>query len=142
MLTSNGAEELDYPSHEEPAVVGVTHIISSSSDFPGYGRARDSYIPVVKPAWVYASIHKKRIAQLRQYSPDPKLIFSDVVVTCVDLPGGDRDAIAGGVLAMGGQYANALTKLVTHVVALTDDSEKCIQARAKLANVKIVLPHW
>ncbi|KAI9790287.1 MAG: hypothetical protein M1816_005312 [Peltula sp. TS41687] len=120
----------------------ITHIISTSSDFPSYAPAIDALISVVKPGWVYTSISKKRLAQIRPYSPDPRLIFAGVTICCADLPPGDKDAIIGGVVAMGGQYSGSLSKLVTHIVALTDQHEKCQQAIARKLKCCIVLPHW
>ncbi|KAK4694778.1 hypothetical protein P7C71_g2853, partial [Lecanoromycetidae sp. Uapishka_2] len=111
-------------------------------DFPDYDAANDSLKSVVKPDWVDASIIKGRLANPRQYSPDPRHFFSGLVVCCADLPRGDSDAIIGGVLAMGGLYSSAVSKMVTHIVALTTDSDKCQVALNKNLKVKIVLPHW
>ena len=97
---------------------------------------------MAKPDWVIASIVKGRLANPRQYSPDPKLFFSGLVVCCADLPPGDADAIIGGVLAMGGLHTGAVSKLVTHIVALTLDPEKCKVSISKNLKCKIVLPHW
>lgn len=120
----------------------VSHIISSTSDFPDYAAAGDALIPVVKPEWVKASVSKKRLANPRQYSPDPRLFFSGVTICCVDLPSGDKDAIIGGVLAMGGLYSGHITRMVTHIVALTEDNDKCDFVLNKKLKCKIVLPHW
>ena len=120
----------------------ASHIISSTSDFPDYHPAVEAFISVVKPEWITTSIARKRLVQIRQYNPDPRLFFSGVTVYCIDLPPGDMDAIHGGVVAMGGQYSESLTKLVTHIVALTDDTEKCRQAKTKGMRCKVVLPHW
>lgn len=121
----------------------VTHIISTTSDFPDYDAAGEALIPVVKPEWVQASVTKRRLANPRQYSPDPRLFLSGVVVCCADLPSGDEDAIIGGVLAMGGLYSGAVTKQVTHLVALSiEGSKKCETALSKKLHCKIVLPHW
>lgn len=120
----------------------ITHIISATSDFPDYERAVDALKAVVKPAWVEASLLKGRLANPKQYSPDPKLFFTGLVVCCADLPPGDEDAIIGGVLAMGGLYSSPVSRSVTHIVALTMDSEKCQTAVTRNLNCKIVLPHW
>ena len=120
----------------------VTHIISRTHDFPAYQEARDKLKNVVKPDWVKASVTKGRLAQPRQYSPDPKLFFSGLVVCCADLPSGDSDAIIGGVLAMGGLYSSAVSKMVTHIVALTTEPDKCQAALNKNLKCKIILPHW
>ena len=85
---------------------------------------------------------RDKLANPRQYNPDPRLFLSDVVVCCADIPEGDADAIAGGVLAMGGLYTFKVTSQVTHMVALTTESEKCAIVQSKKLHVKIVLPHW
>ncbi|KAI9839929.1 MAG: hypothetical protein M1819_000121 [Sarea resinae] len=120
----------------------ISHIISTTSDFPDYEAACDALIPVVKPEWVTESLARKRVLNPRQYSPDPRLFLSGVHVCCADLPSGDKDAIVGGVLAMGGLYSNHVTRQVTHIVALTETDDKCQLALAKKIRCKIVLPHW
>jgi hypothetical protein len=120
----------------------VTHIISSTSDFPQYGMACDHMIPVVAPTWITASLVRNRQAPIRSFTPDPRLIFSGVIICCAGLPEGDKDAIIGAVVAMGGQESTNLTKLVTHVIALNEDHQKCQQVKEKGLKCKIVLPHW
>ncbi len=120
----------------------VTHIISETSDFPEYHAARVQMISVVRPNWVSQSILKNKEAAIRPYTPDPNLIFSNVNLTVADIPTGDKDAIIGAVLAMGGQESSSLTKLTTHICALTLDAPKCQQALEKNLKCKIVLPHW
>lgn len=119
-----------------------SHILSSTIDFPGHDAACDALIPVVKPQWVQASLSKYKLANPRQYNPDPKLFMNDVVVCCIDIPEGDKDAIIGGVLAMGGLYTSRITSSTTHLVTLTMESDKCIGARNRGLNIKMVLPHW
>ena len=120
----------------------LTHIICGSYDFPGYDAASNVLIPVIKPHWVDASIAKSKLANPRQYSSDPRLFMSDVVICCADLPEGDKDAIIGGVLAMGGLHSAKVSSMVTHVVALTMDSDICRSVALRKLNMKIVLPHW
>ena len=142
-LKDHGAERIEKSNPEDSlSLPELTHIISITSDFPEYNAAKERLISVTKPDWVSASIAKGRLANPRQHSPDPKLFFSGLVVCCADLPQGDSDAIIGGVLAMGGLYAGAVSRLVTHIVALTMDPEKCKTAVAKGVRCKIVLPHW
>ena len=143
LLEENGAEEVTRTAVVDPIPLqDITHIISSTIDFPEYGAASDALKSVVKPDWVTASIAKGRLANPRQYSPDPRLFFSGLVVCCADLPSGDSDAIIGGVLAMGGLYSSPVSKMVTHIVALTTDSDKCRTAISKNVKCKFVLPHW
>ena len=86
---------------------------------------------------------KKKAPNPRQYRPDPAFFLSNVVVSFADdIPSGDRDVIIGGILAMGGQYSQLLTKLVTHVIALSMDSHPCKTVLEKTPWCNIVLPHW
>ena len=99
-------------------------------------------IPTVTAGWISQSLLKNKEAGIRPYTPDPKLIFSDVNLTCADIPTGDKDAITGAVLAMGGMESSSLMKVTTHICALTLDHHKCQQALEKNLKCKIVLPHW
>lgn len=116
--------------------------MSYTIDFPGYEAACDALIPVIKPQWLHASLTKRKLANPRQYSPDPRLFLNDVVVTCGDIPEGDKDAIIGGVLAKGGIYSSRISNMVTHLVDLTTESDKARVAISRKLNMKIVLPHW
>jgi hypothetical protein len=120
----------------------ITHIISTTSDFPQYSAAREHMIAVITPAWIAASLLRNKQAPIRPYTPDPKLFFNQVNVTCADIPTGDKDAIIGAVLAMGGMESSSLTKTTTHICALTMDHPKCQQAIERNLKAKIVLPHW
>lgn len=123
-------------------VKDVTHIISVTCDFPQYAKSRDFMIPTVTPAWVSASLLKNKEAQFRPYNPDPNNFFTGITVSCADLPQGDKDAIIGAVLAMGGQESSSVTRLTTHVCALSVDHPKCQAVLEKRLKCKIVLPHW
>ncbi|KAF2691206.1 hypothetical protein K458DRAFT_288583 [Lentithecium fluviatile CBS 122367] len=120
----------------------IDFIISATTDFPDYYRALDLMKDVVKPTWVDACIQTGKSKNPRAFSPDPALFMSDVIVCCGDIPEGDQEAIAGGVLAMGGQFSALLTKMVTHLIALDMDEDKCQMAVRKHLPLKIVLPHW
>ncbi|KAI1826741.1 BRCT domain-containing protein [Xylaria intraflava] len=120
----------------------ITHIISNTIEFPQYRESATMMIPVVKSKWVSASLTKGKQAQIRPYTPDPRMIFSDVVLTCADIPDGDKDAIIGATMAMGGMYADQATKLTTHICALSMDHPKVKMAVEKKHRGKIVLPHW
>jgi hypothetical protein len=120
----------------------ITHIISTHIDFRQYAAALDHGIDVVKPTWVGHSLGKGKQASARQYSPDPSQIFQDVIFTVGDLPAGDARAITAGVMVLGGQYSGQLTKLVTHIVTMSLDDERCHVAKERNVGCKIVLPHW
>lgn len=116
--------------------------MSATSDFPDYHGALDRYIHVVKPSWVGACLKTMKVKNPRTYSPDPALFMSDVVICCGDIPEGDKEAIEGGVLAMGGQYAPVLSKMVTHLIALGEDDSRYKLATQKRLKIQTVLPHW
>lgn len=143
-LDSNGAQFI--PLRPDDGRVDElrqhTHIISTHVDFPDYPRAIDIGVNVVTPKWVTHSIRKSRQAQPRQHSPDPSQYFRDVVLTCANLPEGDKDAILAGVMALGGQYSGPLTKLVTHIVTMDLDNDKCQLAQQMKLQCRTVLPHW
>ena len=119
-----------------------THIIAANTDFSRYGEARDRMIPVVTPSWISQSLLRNKQALLRPHNPDPKLIFSNVTLTCGDIPDGDRDAIVGAVLAMGGMESDSLLKSTTHVCSLTVEHPKAKEALTRHGKCKVVLPHW
>ncbi|KAF4164466.1 hypothetical protein CNMCM6936_009048 [Aspergillus lentulus] len=141
---AHGGETVIYepPADFPPLTEGFTHLISNTVDFPAFDAANDALIPVVKPQWVQASLTKKKLANPRQYNPDPRLFLNDVVVMCGDIPEGDKDAIIGGVLAKGGLYSPRVSNMVTHLVDLTVDSDKARMVTSRKLNIKIVLPHW
>ncbi|KAK7513670.1 BRCT domain-containing protein [Phyllosticta citriasiana] len=144
-LTSNGARFvlLNPKTGRIDDVRQITHVVSYTSDFPDYFDALDNFVHVVKPDWVAASFERKKTVNPRAYSPDPVLFMADVIVSCAqDIPEGDKEAIMGGVLAMGGQYSSAVTKFTTHVVALSTETDMYQLAKAKNLRAKIVLPHW
>jgi len=145
-LTDEGAVQLDLTSSAltKDELSQITHIIATDCNFEAYYDAVDALIPVVTPRWIENAVQKRKAPNPRTFSPDPTLYFNDVVVTFTeDIPVGDKDAIIGGIQALGGQYSEPLTKLVTHIVALSMHNHKCevIQANHKVKAVA-VLPHW
>ncbi|KAI1520847.1 BRCT domain containing protein [Pyrenophora tritici-repentis] len=120
----------------------INYIISETADFPDYHRALDLMIHVVKPTWIDASIQFGKTKNPRTYSPDPALYMNDVVICCGDIPSGDKEAIEGGVLALGGQVSPSLSKCVTHLIALDVGEPRCQLTISKRLQLAIVLPHW
>ncbi|KAF2733199.1 hypothetical protein EJ04DRAFT_544288 [Polyplosphaeria fusca] len=143
-ITANGGDILpfDTSSGRVESLAEITHIISTTSDFPDYQRANDLYKHVVQPSWVTECLKAGKIKNPRGFNPDPALFMSDVVVCAADIPEADQEAIEGGVLAMGGQWTRPLSKMVTHIIALTLDNDRCQLAIAKRLRCAIVLPHW
>ncbi|KAJ5086621.1 hypothetical protein NUU61_007928 [Penicillium alfredii] len=142
-ISQHGGEAtLVEPGDAVPEVTQFSHLVSHTIDFPAYDTACDALIPVVKPQWVNTSLAKRKLANPRQYSPDPRLFLNDVVVTCGDIPEGDKDAIIGGVVAKGGLYSPRISAMVTHLVDLTTDSDKARLVHARKLPIKVLLPHW
>jgi len=120
----------------------VSHIITNNADFEQYHEALAKYIHVTKPSWVEDCITRNKQTNPRQFSPDRCLVLNGIVVTCANIPSGDKEAIAGAVVALGGQFSEILTKQITHIVTLGIDNDKCKMAMAKNLSCKIVIPHW
>ena len=120
----------------------VTHIVSNTIDFEQYDEAQAFMIPVVTVKWIKSSVYRNRTVSTRPFSPDPRLIFSEVIVTCADLPQMDKESILGACMALGGQESKDLSKLTTHICALSMDHPKIQAAIAKGWSGKVVLPHW
>ncbi|KAH7130690.1 hypothetical protein B0J11DRAFT_483490 [Dendryphion nanum] len=144
-ITTNGGKLV--PFDPEKGRVGkldeITHIISTSTDFPDYSLALDSLqTHVVKPTWVEDSMKVNKLKNPRSYSSDPALFMSEVVICCGDIPPGDQDAIFAGVVALGGQYSPVMSKTVTHVVVLDIEDPKAVIVLAKKLACHILLPHW
>ncbi|KAL5611719.1 hypothetical protein BROUX41_000706 [Berkeleyomyces rouxiae] len=120
----------------------ATHIISTTIDFPQYVDAQAFMISVVSHHWIQQALTRGKLPQPRPYSPDPRLIFSNVVVTCCGLSEQDTDAIVGATMALGGTENRAITRLTTHICAPYLTEELSAQARAKGFRGVFVIPHW
>lgn len=145
-LTTSGGQHIPLRDEDQQidndSIGSVTHIIATSVDFPQYERALELGIAIVKPSWVAQSIMKKRLSATRMHTPDPAQFFHDVVVTFAGLPEGDVENLIAGVIALGGQHSLNLSKLVTHIVTVDETDKKCLLAKEKMPQVKMVLPHW
>lgn len=99
-------------------------------------------IPVVSTSWITSSINRRKQANVRPHSPDPRMIFSEVVVSCGDLPVMDKESICGATMALGGQESKDVNRLTTHICTLSMDNPKVKIAQERGWSGKIVLPHW
>jgi hypothetical protein len=141
-LQDNGATICEPRRDGSLPIEKVTHIISNTIDFPQFTEAQAIMIPVVTTQWIVSSIARGKQSQIRPFSPDPRMIFSEVVVTCADLPETDKECIAGAVMALGGQESKDATRMTTHICALSMDHPKLQAVLAKGWKGKVVLPHW
>ncbi|QDS74312.1 hypothetical protein FKW77_003986 [Venturia effusa] len=135
-------QQLDPETNRIADIKELTLIISTTADFPDYKRALESFVHVVKPSYIQHCIERGKQMNPRQYSPDHNMFMSDVVIACGSIPPGDQEAIAGGVIAMGGTYSQAMSKLVTHLIVLADDDSRSKTARDKNLKCKVLIPHW
>ncbi|KAL0941904.1 brct domain-containing protein [Colletotrichum truncatum] len=142
IVTGRGGEVLDPRRDGSIRLEQVSHIVSNTIDFPQFTETQAFMIPVVNSSWIKASIHRNKQAQVRPYSPDPRMFFSKVTLTCADLPEIDKETIIGATLAMGGMESADVTRQTTHICALTMEHPKCVTAKEKGLKCKIVLPHW
>ncbi|KAL2015445.1 hypothetical protein VTK56DRAFT_5407 [Thermocarpiscus australiensis] len=142
LVRDHGAEVLEPDRKGKIRIPQVTHIVSNTIDFDQYAEAQAMMIPVVRSDWIKATIARNKVAQVRPFSPDPRMIFSNVILTCADIPATDREAIVGAIVALGGMESKDLSRQTTHICALSLDHPKCIEARKKNPKCKIVLPHW
>jgi hypothetical protein len=69
-----------------------------------------------QPRWLTRTFDLKKRQEEQFFSPDPRKIFSGVVVCTEDLPEGDSETIKGVVAAHGGQWRQPLMTDVTHLV--------------------------
>ncbi|KAK3995835.1 BRCT-containing protein 1 [Cladorrhinum sp. PSN332] len=141
-VIENGAEVLDPDRKGRIRMAQCTHVVSNTIDFEQFSEAQAMMVPVVRPDWIKTTIARGKLAQLRPYSPDPRMIFSDVILTCADIPSTDKEALCGAVMALGGMESKDLTKQTTHICALSMDHPKCKEAATRKLKAKVVLPHW
>ncbi|KAK3349321.1 hypothetical protein B0T25DRAFT_610025 [Lasiosphaeria hispida] len=142
IVKEHGAEVLEPDRKGKIRIPQATHIIANTIDFEQYIEAQAMMIPVVTSAWIKTTVARGKVAQVRPYSPDPRMIFSNVILTCADIPDIDKETITGATMALGGMEAKDLTRLTTHICALSMDHPKCIEAQKKSPKCKLVLPHW
>ncbi|KAF3918499.1 hypothetical protein ABW21_db0205495 [Orbilia brochopaga] len=156
-LLDHGAVEVELePAPTQHAIPAInldetTHIIAPDIEFTEFsdlerrrlaGEIDQRMLTVLKPSWVTDSIAKKKTQHVRAYNADSRMIFSGIEAVIADLPEGDSEAICGGILAMGGLHRASLSRMTTHIVALSLDNEVCKVALEKGLNVKMVMPHW
>ncbi|KAK4190739.1 BRCT-containing protein 1 [Podospora australis] len=142
LVKKNGAQVLEPKRDGSIRMNEATHVVSNTIDFEQYSEAQAMMVPVVRSEWIRATIHRNKVAQVRPFSPDPRMIFSSVIITCADIPAMDKETICGAIMALGGMESKDLTRQTTHICALTLDHPKCKDALAKKMKAKIVLPHW
>ncbi|CCG81571.1 BRCT domain protein [Taphrina deformans PYCC 5710] len=144
-LLRRGATQ--YKSFAEVPGTSTIHLITEDYNSPLSIAAQsppyNGRCVICTPDWVDVSTTKGKLQDVRRFSADPRQFFTGVCVTCSELSSGDKEAIYGGVLALGGQYSDALVRGTTHVVALTMTSDKVKDVLTRpQSGIEVVLPHW
>ncbi|KAG5518424.1 hypothetical protein PMAC_002818 [Pneumocystis sp. 'macacae'] len=121
----------------------LTHVIAGDLSGEVAHSAQKRGIPVVNTEWVKASVRRRHQQNIKYFSADPRHFLTGIVVLCVELPCGDREAIYEGVLALGGQCTKILSKNVTHIITLHINHDICKQVmRRPDLGIRIMLPQW
>lgn len=105
----------------------------------------DETSPVaVTPAWAERSMALRHPQPAKLYSPNPRDIFSGIVICCAHLTPHDVDVMATSVTSMGGGVKQTLCEEVTHVVAIDRDNSKMRALEQHKTDLPIiaVAPHW
>ncbi|EGN97163.1 hypothetical protein SERLA73DRAFT_161344 [Serpula lacrymans var. lacrymans S7.3] len=141
----------------------ATHVITNSSQFEGWQDIADGVF-VISDKWVDRSIIMGKSQPFvflfastnickdltvnwyreQYYSADPAMIFSGIVACATDLPATDLEVLSAGITALGGQWRGGLTRDVTHLFALSPESDKYNTAMHFKDQTKMIvlLPHW
>ncbi|KAG2097274.1 uncharacterized protein F5147DRAFT_583688 [Suillus discolor] len=126
-----------------------THLIALAGSHTQHEHAGSLHI--VSGMWVQRSIVLGKL-QLRlivvvseqYYSPDPTMIFSGIVACATDLSPSDLEVLSAGITSLGGQWRTGLTRDVTHLFALHEQSDKYQTAMhfAPHTHMSVLTPHW
>ncbi|KZW04352.1 hypothetical protein EXIGLDRAFT_635858 [Exidia glandulosa HHB12029] len=135
LLTTNGATEAPMET--------AAFIISDTNAFEGSNRANKD-AEVVTPYWVERSAALDTLQNPKGFSADPRMIFSGIVASSVELPDGDKEIMRASIVAFGGQWREMFTRDVTHFFCLTNKSDKYEKAidYAAQSQMRVLLPHW
>lgn len=129
---------------QEALITGqYTHIISNNVYFDLYQFTQENMIPVITSEFIHKTVELQRQPPIRPFSPDPRHVLKGIHVCVGGLPVSDKEAIYGGVRALGGTFSETLNKFVTHLIS-TDSNEDCCIAVNSIdgCEIKIVLPNW
>lgn len=124
--------------------IRLAHIVfSKTEEFEGSNRCPKE-TPIVLPEWIQRSLLNGQRQDPQYFSPDPRAIFSTLVIASDHLPPGDLEAVIAGTHARGGLYRDGFTRDVTHLLVLAPAGDKYHTARkfADKTGVKIVMANW
>jgi hypothetical protein len=133
----------DIITEEEFITAEYTHIISNTVYFKLFQFTQENLIPVVMADFLFKTVEKGSQPGIRPFSPDPNNVLKKIHICVGGLPDSDKEAIYGGVRALGGSYSETLNKFVTHLISMDPDEDCCIAVNSiQDFDIKIVLPHW
>lgn len=97
-LLDNGAIRIRRPT-EAPKLAKI-HFITNNWNSPKCIEAQNaptaSRTIFCTQEWARISSMRSRLQDPQRYSPDPRMFFTGICVTCTELPEGDKEAIYGG----------------------------------------------
>ncbi|KAG1896173.1 uncharacterized protein F5891DRAFT_1055500 [Suillus fuscotomentosus] len=119
-----------------------THLIALAGSHTQHEHAGSLHI--VSGMWVQRSIVLGKLQLEQYYSPDPTMIFSGIVACATDLSPSDLEVLSAGITSLGGQWRTGLTRDVTHLFALHEQSDKYQTAMhfAPHTHMSVLTPHW
>ncbi|KAH3679930.1 hypothetical protein WICMUC_000673 [Wickerhamomyces mucosus] len=120
-----------------------THVVSNTANFKLYRFTQEKLIPVVTADFIHKINEWKRQPSIRPFSPNPEHVLKDITVCVGGLPDSDKEAICGGVRALGGSFSETLNKFVTHLISVDLDEDCCIVVKSiDDPKIQIVVPNW
>ncbi|KAG2338757.1 hypothetical protein BDR05DRAFT_918059 [Suillus weaverae] len=119
-----------------------THLIALAGSHTQHEHAGSLH--VVSGMWVQRSIVLGKLQLEQYYSPDSTMIFSGIVACATDLSPSDLEVLSAGITSLGGQWRTGLTRDVTHLFALHEQSDKYQTAMhfAPHTHMSVLTPHW
>jgi hypothetical protein len=119
-----------------------THLVALAGSHTQHEHAGSLH--VVSGMWVHRSIVLGKLQLEQYYSPDPTMIFSGIVACATDLSPSDLEVLSAGITSLGGQWRTGLTRDVTHLFALHEQSDKYQTAMhfAPHTHMSVLTPHW
>jgi hypothetical protein len=127
-----------------------THVVSNTIDFPNFEIINtELMIPIVSSDWLKTVIKNQRIIPLRSFSPDPRNIFKEVIISSDSgINDDDKSILKIAIRTFGGTYLNELKKSLTHFISdsLDKDNTKLIMAFNEVndsdTDIHIVKSSW
>ncbi|KAK7057689.1 hypothetical protein R3P38DRAFT_2599145 [Favolaschia claudopus] len=130
------------------SVFDATHIITNSDKFEMWQeiQATKPNTAVVSELWVERSVSAKKLQDPKFYSASPSQIFSGVVGCGANLHKSDEELLSVGITLLGGQWRLGLLKDVTHLFAVSTNSDKYATAMgyrsSDTTQIKVLIPGW